>query len=325
MISSSSRVLITGADGFVGWHVLEHLQSQGWNDIHVTTFSQSARLVEACGAENVHKVDLTNPESVKELVRQVQPDAVLHFAAWSSVGNSFENAGKVMHLNVDIQLAMLQAIQQEAPQARLLCIGSAHAYGHVPSSHDAWKITEDFPFYPDNPYSVSKLTQEMLSRAYATAYKLDVIFVRPFNQIGPGQRGDFAVASFAEQIVRVEQGEQSDIQVGNLEAVRDFTDVRDAAVAYRLLLEKGTSQETYNLGSGHGVKMQDILDRLIDHAEVPVTVTQDPSRLRPSDLPVFVADASRLQNLGWQPSYSLEQTLHDILKEARKQNVEKTE
>ena len=325
MISAQSRVLITGADGFVGWHALTHLHSQGWRDIHVTTYSSSDRLVQACGVDKVHQVDLTDKNAVQELLQAVQPEAIIHFAAWSSVGGSFENASKIMHLNTELQLGMLEGIKNAVPTARLLCIGSAHAYGHVPAELDAWHVTEDYPFFPDNPYSVSKLSQEMLSRAYATAFELDIIFVRPFNQIGPGQRGEFAVASFADQIAHIERGEQDYLSVGNLDAVRDFTDVRDAAVAYRLLLEKGQSQATYNLGSGRGVRMQDVLDSLLQLADQEIRVEVDAQRLRPSDLPVFVADPRRLRALGWTPSYSLEQTLRDILKEARLQKTEKTE
>jgi GDP-4-dehydro-6-deoxy-D-mannose reductase len=325
MIEKSSRVLITGADGFVGWYVLGHLKEQGWSELHVTTFSNSDRLVEACGADHVHQVDLTNAEAVRTLLHNVKPDAILHFAAWASVGDSFEQAAKVMHLNTDIQLAMLEAIRHEASQARLLCIGSAHAYGRISDDLDARHVTEDFPFAPDNPYSVSKLTQEMLSRAYAAAYKLDVVFIRPFNQIGPGQRGEFAVASFAKQIVAIEQGEQEKLMVGNLDSIRDFTDVRDAAIAYRVLMQHGKSGETYNLGSGEGVRMQRVLDFLVHQASVAIPVEVDPERLRPSDVPVFVADASRLKALGWTPSYSLEQTLRDILMEERSQKTTKTE
>lgn len=317
MINSSSTVLITGADGFVGWHLLQHLMSQGWANVHVTSFSSSDRLEQAVEADHVHTVDLTDAEKVQDLLATLQPDGVVHLAAWSAVGGSFENAAKIMQLNTSLQLVMLEAMRHKAPKARLLCIGSAHAYGHIPDHLDAWKVSEDYPFNPDNPYAVSKLTQEMLSRAFATAFNMDIIFVRPFNQIGPGQRGEFAVASFAQQIAAIEKGDGGELMVGNLEAVRDFTDVRDAAVAYRLLLEKGESGETYNVGSGQGVTMQQVVDQLVSLSAKPITVKTDPARIRPSDIPVFVADNSRLKNLGWQPSHSLEATLRDILSEAR--------
>ncbi len=317
MISPHSRILITGADGFVGWHVLQQLQKSGYQDLHVTTYSSSERLKAACGAENVHQLDLTDTSAVLECVRELQPAAILHFAAWSAVGSSFDNASKVMNMNTALQLSVLEAIRQAAPQARLLCIGSAHGYGHISADLNPHQITEEYPLNPDNPYAVSKITQEMLSRAYKFAYGLDIVFVRPFNQIGPGQLNEFAVPSFAEQIAAVERGEQSVVQVGNLDAVRDFTDVRDAAVAYQILLESGISGETYNLGSGVGNTMEAVLNILRGLAETEVRVEVDPSRLRPSDIPVFVADATRLRALGWQPSYSLEDTLHDILKDIR--------
>lgn len=324
MIGADSVVLITGADGFVGWHLLQHLQDQRWSNVHVTSYSQSARLVEFCGEDKVHSLDLTDSTAVQRLIKELQPEAIVHLAAWSAVGGSFDNAHKIMNLNIEIQLIMLEAIRDQAPQARLLSIGSGHAYGHVPANLDAWHITESYPFMPDNPYAVSKLTQEMLSRAYALAYNLDVVFVRPFNQIGPGQRGEFAVASFAEQIVAAEQTGSGEILVGNLDAIRDFTDVRDAAVAYRLLLEAGESGGIYNLGSGVGVSMRDVLDNLVELSSAKIAVTTDPKRIRPSDIPVFVADPSRIQALGWQPSYSLDETLRDILKEARQTTSEKT-
>ncbi len=313
------RVLVTGASGFVGSHLVEALRARGGEyEVFATSARPSPWLESQLGAENVFALDLTQEDAVNTLVQKVQPNWVFHLAALAAVGESFQNALEVLENNTRVQLLMLEAVRQFSPQARVLCVGSATEYGPLPGESGE-NLLETAPLFPSNPYAVSKMTQDYLSLSYFLAYKTDVIRVRPFNQIGPRQTHQFAVASFAKQIVQIEQGKQEKLLVGNLDAIRDFTDVRDAARAYILLMQHGQSGEVYNVGSGQGVEVRELLDQLRDQAKTAIMVEQDPSRLRPVDVPVFTANIARLQSLGWQPEIPLSQTLADILEYERKQ------
>lgn len=321
-MTKDSVLLITGADGFVGQHIINHLQNIQYTNVHGTAFrpESASRLAKTLGNNNVHTLDLTNQPAVTNLLATLQPKGIIHLAARASVNESYQQAEAVLNTNTKLQLVMLEAIKEAAKQARLISLGSAQAYGVLPAKYQAQPINEEAPFYPSNPYAVSKATQELLSRAYQLSYQLDIIHVRPFNQIGPGQSTDFALPSFADQIVKIENGEQDKLLVGNLEAVRDFTDVRDAAKAYEVLLRQGVSGKVYNLGSGAGVTMKEVVQKMVALAKVKIEIETDPSRLRPVDVPHFVADISKLNQLGWQPETSLEQTLGDILESARQAN-----
>lgn len=318
----TKRVLVTGADGFVGSHLLEYLQEQGEYELFGTTYSGSEWLNEHLDAEHIKVGDLADLAHTAHMIQDVQPDWVIHLASLSVVAGSHQKTLSTIQKNTAIQFAMLEAVREHAPQARVLSIGSATCYGQLPDKWNAQKIDESYPFYPNNPYAVSKATQEYLALSYYLSYDLDVVRVRPFNQIGPRQTPDFAVPAFASQVVAVERAEQDHIAVGNLDAVRDFTDVRDAVRAYELLMQSGSKGEVYNLGSGHGVAMQTVLDELIEEAHTEITVKPDPARMRPSDVPVFVADASKLRQLGWEPTIARQQTLRDVLEFERNRNRE---
>lgn len=313
------RVLVTGAAGFIGSHLVEYLQAEGYDDIWATANSRSPWLEKQLGEDRVVLLDLTDSAAVFPMIERVQPEWIIHLAGLAFVGGSFERATEVMNNNTTLQYVMLEAVRRFTPQARVLSIGSAAEYGLLPEKYNSSRIAEDFPLYPNNPYAVSKMTQDYLSLSYHLAYGLDVVRVRPFNQIGPRQSTDFAVPAFARQIVQAERGELAAVQVGNLGAVRDFTDVRDAARVYEVLMRVGVAGEVYNLGSGKGVSMQAILDQLVSLAKIPITVEKDPARLRPVDVPVFVADNQKITALGWKPRIPLEQTLADVLDYERKQ------
>lgn len=316
---SAPRYLITGADGFVGSHVVELLLAEGGYEVHATAYSSAAQLQGKLPADHIHQLDLSEQSQVENLIKELQPDGVFHFAAIAVVGSSFSQAQKVLDVNHRIQFAMLEALRLHSPHTRLLSIGSAAAYGLLPAQYHPEAIQEEAPFYPSSPYAVSKIDQEYLALSYHLAYGLNIVRVRPFNQIGPRQSVEFAVPAFAEQVARAAAGLQDEILVGNLESTRDFTDVRDAARAYLLLMEKGASGEVYNLGSGTGVVMRSILDQLCQLSGHDVRVTVESSRLRPVDVPIFVADASRLHQLGWKPQWSLIDSLRDILNEHTEQ------
>lgn len=321
MTGDDRVILVTGASGFVGLHLVEYLKSCGYANIFGTTGSDNPALNAVIGADHVIQLDLTHEESVFSVVQKLQPRWVFHLAALAFVGESFQRALEVMQNNTTLQYCMLEAVRRYSPSARLLSVGSATSYGLLPPQFDSSRITEEFPQYPSNPYAVSKMTQDYLALSYHLAYKTDIVRVRPFNQIGPRQSGDFAIPAFAQQIVRIECGEQSELLVGNLEAVRDFTDVRDAVQAYELLMRNGESGEVYNVGSGEGVSLEAIVRELITLSPADIMVAMDPRRLRPVDVPVFVADNQKLRRLGWSPRISLDQTLADVLEYERKRNV----
>ena len=318
-MEKSQPILVTGAAGFVGSHLVEYLKSQGYSKVYGTTISDSPWLTETIGAEFVCKLDLTDQAAVTELLARIQPHWIFHLAALPFVGESFDRAQETLQTNTNLQLVMLEAVRASAPQARVLSVGSATAYGLLPPSFNRSAIREDFPFYPNSPYAVSKITQDYLGLAYHLSYGLDIVRVRPFNQVGPRQVGSFALASFIKQIVEVEKGGRATIAVGNLDPIRDFTDVRDAVRAYVILMEQGKAGEAYNLGSGKGVQMRDLLDLALHVCGRQIPIEVDLARMRPVDVPEFVADNQKIRALGWQPTIPLEKTLHDILEYERKQ------
>lgn len=301
------KILVTGATGFAGSHLLEALQDAGYGDVYGTAFGTVPDDFPFIRKDRLIRVDLTNEKDTEKLVEDVKPDWIFHLAAFAFVGQSFERAADVMHNNVTLQLHLLRAIKAHAPQARVLIIGSAEEYGI--SEPLEIPIKEDHPFRPVNPYSVSKVTQDLLAYAFAMSYNMHILRVRPFNHIGERQTADFAIPAFCKQIVSVENGKQDKIFVGNLEGIRDFTDVKDMVKAYITVMEKGQVNDVYNIGSGTGVKMQDMVNMLIGMAKVPVSLEIDPARLRPLDIPSIIADAGKVRALGWSTTIPLKETL----------------
>jgi GDP-4-dehydro-6-deoxy-D-mannose reductase len=267
------------------------------------------------GDERVRWVasDLTDRKATAAMVTEVQPDFVFHLAAQSNVQQAFKNPEGTFMTNVIGQLNLLDALRERVSDARVLVVCSSEEYGLV--RPEDIPIDEDTPFRPNNPYAVSKIAQDALATQYFLSYGQQTIIVRPFNHIGPGQTEHFVTAAFAHQVARIEAGLQEPvIFVGNLEAERDFTDVRDTVSAYHLALTQGEPGEVYNIGSGVGRTMQWILDTLISMSKIAVEVRQDPSRMRPSDIPQLVCDPTKFHKLtDWHPQIPIEQTLGDIL------------
>ncbi len=301
------RVLITGATGFVGTYLVAHLAEAypGWQ---VTGTTRHAAEADA----RFVPCDLRDGGAVAALIERTKPETIVHLAGQSNVPASFADPETTLANNIIGTLHLLDACRTYAPQARLLIVSSNEVYGPTPP--EAQPLHEDRPLRPVNPYAVSKAAQEMLALQYAHSYNLDVVVARPFNHIGPGQTDRFVVSAFARQIVEVERGERRTVSVGNLDTVRDFTDVRDVARAYGLLLERGERGGIYNIGRGTAVMVGDLLDMLCRLAPVAITIERDPARLRPSDAPVMMADTTRLrQATGWQPEISLRQSLDETL------------
>jgi GDP-4-dehydro-6-deoxy-D-mannose reductase len=257
--------------------------------------------------------DLTDREQTSLVVEQVRPDYVFHLAAQSNVQEAFKDPEGTLMTNVVGQLHLLDALREHAPDARIMVTCSSEQYGLVQPEHIP--IDEETPFRPNNPYAVSKIAQDALALQYYLSYGQEVIRVRPFNHIGPGQTEHFVTSAFARQVALIEAGLQEPIiHVGNLEAERDFTDARDMVRAYLLALTRGQPGEVYNIGSGKGSTIQWVLDTLLSMSTVEVEVRQDPARMRPSDIPSLICDPTRFrQQTGWQPEIPIEQTLRNIL------------
>lgn len=308
----SDTILITGGTGFAGSHLVEYLLSQGQTNLHVTTSSGRPSFVHGLlPAEHIHQVDLTDQSATFELIQRLVPTQVYHLAALSTVGGSFDTAERIIVDNTRLQMNVLEAIRQFQPAARNLIIGSAMEYDLL--QYPTELIDELHPLGPANPYGVSKVNQDLLGLSYVYAYKLDVVRARPFNHIGERQTPDFAIAAFADQIKNLRQSGQGEIKVGNLEAIRDLSDVKDIVRAYVTLMEQGKTGEVYNIGSGQGYRMQAVLETMIELAGVQVDVVTDPTRFRPIDIPKIIADTSKIKQLGWQSEIAIEDTLKRIL------------
>ncbi len=309
------KILITGATGFVGEYLAEYLISLYTYEIYGTYRSESAKNVSSInGKINFVQVDLTDRDQVKKALVKIQPDGIFHLAAQAVIGESIARPLETLHTNIDGELLLFETLRElQMTNTRVMSVLSADVYGYVKPSD--LPIDEDTPFRPGNPYAVSKVACDALAYQYFRSYKLPIIRVRPFTHIGSRQKPGFVTVDFAKQIAEIEKGQQASImKVGNLDAKRDFTDVRDVVRAYALLMEKGEPGEVYNIGSGVSHEIKEVLDFFIAHANVQITSETDPARLRPSDIPDFVCDATKLYNLtGWKPEISFETSLQDIL------------
>lgn len=311
----NSTILITGGTGFAGSHLVELLLAEGFSSVHVTTFGAQDTFVHTLlPQDHIHHLDLTNFEATQNLLSSLQPQYIYHLAAFAKVAHSHKQALQIMSNNSSLQWNLLEAVRLVCPSTRILVVGSAQEYDFYAAQYQGLEtINETVPLGPVNPYGVSKVDQDLLSLSYHYSYNLDIVRIRPFNHTGERQTADFAVPEFARQIIAVEQGKQSEIEVGNLSAVRDMSDVKDVVRAYLTLMQQGETGEVYNVGSGEGHSMQEILDQLISLSRANVTVTVDQSRFRPQDIPMIVADISKIKTLGWSPTLPLSQTLARVL------------
>ncbi len=313
------RALVTGISGFVGGHLADHLTSMG--DL-VVGISASGRWKdrEAAGrAARIEPFDLASGDDsgLADLIARKQPEAIYHLAAQANPQASVADPRGTWALNLGGTLTLLEAVKASGLKPRVVLVGTGVCYGNPPP--EFLPVTEDCPLRPNNPYAASKAAADLLGIQHYLAHGTDVVMARPFNHAGPGQSSNYVLAALARQVAEVEAGKKSRVEVGNLDVVRDFTDVRDVVRGYRLLALKGIAGEVYNLGSGRGTKLVDALAFLRSKATVPVEVFVDPARVRPVDQPLLVADASKLRAAtGWEPSFTIEQTLEDMLDDWRR-------
>lgn len=302
------RALITGSQGFVGHYLRRELEANGYEVLGLD-LQPGGKTVQA---------DLLDPEQLAQAIRRAEPEAVFHLAGQADVARSWRIPQKTVEINVIGAVNLMEAVRRYSPGVRMVMVGSSDQYGSLGEAGQCVRETLDTK--PQTPYAVSKKAQEEMAQVYARAYGMHICMTRSFNHGGAGQRLGFLIPDFAAGIVQVERGEAESLRVGNLSARRDFTHVRDVVRAYRLIAEKGTPGEVYNVGSGVTYSAQEILDRLAEMASCPVPVEQDPAKMRPSDTPVICCDHSKLTwDTGWMPEIPLEIILRETLEWFRRQ------
>jgi GDP-4-dehydro-6-deoxy-D-mannose reductase len=313
------RALVTGVSGFVGGHLCEHLIAAGDQVVGISASGKwPADLAHLGRGVRIERLDLVEAaeDELAGLVRRKQPEVIYHLAAQSNPQQSVADPRGTWALNLGGTLNLLEAVKASGLKPRVILVGSGTCYGDP--EPEFIPVREDCPLRPNNPYAASKAAVDLLGIQHHLAHGTDVVIVRPFNHAGPRQSPRFVLAALATQVAEVEAGRQECVEVGNLDIIRDFTDVRDVVRGYRLLAAQGRSGGIYNLGSGRGTKIADALEHLRSLASRPVAVRVDPARVRPVDLPLLIADASKLlEATGWEPGYSIEQTLADMLEGCR--------
>ena len=249
-------------------------------------------------------------------MRRKQPEVIYHLAAQSNPQASVDHARDTWTLNFWGSFNLLEAVKLSGQKPRVILVSSGVCYGNPPD--ELIPVNENCPPRPNNPYAASKAAVDLLGIEHHLAHGLDVLSVRPFNHAGPRQSPRYVLSALAFQVAQVEAGRAKGLEVGNLDVIRDFTDVRDVVRGYRLLALHGRPGEVYNLGSGLGTKLADALEYLRSLARVPIEIYVDPSRVRPVDQPMLVADSRKLRSeVGWETRYSIQETLADMLLSSR--------
>ena len=296
------KALITGSSGFIGSHLTAELEANGYEVVRCDLKE----------SEDTVAMDIMNPEMIQSVLEKYRPDVLINMAGQANVGLSWKKPQLTVQLNTVGLINILEAVRTVNPSIRVIAVGSSDEYGNL--KEIGANVTEDIPVKPITPYAISKQAQELFAQLYVKAYDMNVCMIRLFNLGGSGQMKGYMIADFSSGVADVEAGRSDHMSVGNLSSARDFTHVKDACRAVRLIAEKGHKGEVYNICSGITHTAQDVLDKLIGMAKVPVEVRQDPARMRPSDTPVICGNHNKLTaHTGWQPELGLDQILADAL------------
>jgi len=295
------KALITGSTGFVGPYLKKELESHGYEVFGLDRSNKNNVSGVFCG-------DITDTNFVKETIKEIKPDEVYHLAGFSSVKKSFDEPELAMKVNVDGTKNILLAVREFCPKTKVLIISSSDVYGNPKKN----PVNEEEEVKETSPYSESRIAQEKLVEDFKD---LNVVISRSFNHTGPGQPEIFVLPDFVKQVVEIEKGLKAPvIYTGDLNVVRDFSDVRDVVRAYYLLLQKGAKGEVYNVGSGNGYKIKTLLDKALSFSKKSIDIKQDQNKTRSVEILNIVADISKLQKTtGWTPNYSIDKTISDLL------------
>lgn len=315
------KALIIGAAGFVGDYLIDAVKSDMTCDVAVTKLPH--HMYKRTDVD-IFDLDVLNEDAVCRCLESVAPDYIFYLAAQSSISTSWKNPTRTVEVNIKGSLNLLNAVRNLNKYPRVILVGSGEEYGAV--ALKCGPICEDAALNPQNIYAATKVCQNMMASIYYSAYGLQLIMVRAFNHMGPGQSDRFVVSDFCHQVARIEYGLQEPvIRVGNLQAKRDFTDVRDVSHAYTSLMQFGIAGETYNVGSGKAIPIQTILDETIKRSKRKICVLVDPQKFRPIDTPVIEADSGKIfATTGWKPRIPLADTIEDTLEYWRKRCSEVT-
>ena len=299
-----SRVSIFGAGGFVGSYLCKEFLNNGYKVSGTDKGEGSALPSEV----DFYKTDLMQADEVEKLIGQIQPDIIVNLAAISSVGASWNMPQTTMAINVIGALNIMEAARKSEQKPRILFVGSSEEY--VISENP---LDENTQLNANNPYGISKVTQEQFAKLYKEQYGLKIYCVRPFNHTGIGQRASFVLPSFCKQVAEIDKSEKDGkIQVGNLKVKRDFSHVKDVVRAYRMIVESDNCNQIYNVGSGNAYSLEDMLTYIIGLSNQNIEIEVDQDRIRPTDQPVICCDRSLIgKELGWKPQYNV----YDALKE----------
>jgi len=313
------RILVTGAGGFAGTHLCQHLSACG-DDVWGTVWPvrHTADIEPKYGEYQLIACNIVDTTGLTEVIEKVKPEGIIHLAGIAFVPTATRFPEQALKVNFLATANLLYAVEKIVPEARVVLVTSADVYGRVP--RDRQPITETVPLAPVNAYGLSKAALDLLGYQMSLGNELQIMRARSFNHVGPRQSPEFVVASFAQQLAAIEKKEHSPvIQVGDLSVVRDFSDVRDIVRGYRLILARGSRGEAYNLCAGRGIKIKEILDKLLTISSLAVTVTPSSALMRVSDMPYLVGSNLKAeQELGWTPEIKLEDTLRDTLDYWRK-------
>ncbi|OGH88660.1 MAG: hypothetical protein A3J93_01020 [Candidatus Magasanikbacteria bacterium RIFOXYC2_FULL_42_28] len=311
-----NKFLITGFSGFVSRHFVDYLEDAKISSVVLGLDSNDTK-IEQNKYKTVSilskKIDLLNREGVEKVIAEFKPDYILHLASCSSVAFSWENPVLSFQNNTNIFLNLVEAVRSSCSTARILSVGSSEEYGNIPLLKDP--MTEDQPLNPSNPYAVARVSQEFISKVYADGFKLNIIMTRSFNHLGPGQKEIFVISSFAKQLCQIKLNQQAKIiEVGDISIVRDFIDVRDVVDAYYKLLTRGKVGDIYNVCSGQGIAIKDIIKIMCEIFDIKVEIKIKNELIRPADNKVIIGSNAKLRKeIGWSPKFTIQQSLRDVV------------
>ncbi|MEO6772599.1 MAG: GDP-mannose 4,6-dehydratase [Kofleriaceae bacterium] len=304
------RVLITGCFGFVGRYLVEAL-ARAEVPAEVIAVDRQARPAGFPEVAHAYELDLLDLGAFEQVIARHRPDRLVHLASFSSVGLSWREPIASFTNNTNIFLNVLECVRRLSPATRVLSIGSSEEYGLVTEAD--LPLRETSPLRPLSPYAVARVAQEHLGEVYVRGYGLDVVATRSFNHVGPGQSAQFVISALAQQVAELARGARDRIQVGTTSVVRDFLDVRDVVAAYLALLDRGARREVYNICSGRGTSIAEVVAMLGRIANVEPVLEVDPALVRPVENTIVVGDHGKLTAaVGWRPTIALEQSLRDV-------------